>query len=133
MSFGEGNGEPLQYSFLDNSMDRGACQATVHGVTKSQTRLGIHAHLVSLLPHSRASSCFSLALTLLILMWVPCVSHVKNHTFHLFSLCNFAILKHFLGLSVCIIMVPKRRPHPNPKTCEYDISCCKGELTLQMD
>ena len=94
---------------------------------------GIHAHLVSLLPHSRASSCFSLALALLILMWVPCVSHVKNHTFHLFSLCNFAILKHFLGLSVCIIMVPKRRPHPNPKTCEYDISCCKGELTLQMD
>ena len=34
---GEGNGNPLQYSCLGNPMDRGAWQATVHGVTKSQT------------------------------------------------------------------------------------------------
>ena len=31
---GEGNGNPLQDSCLDNSMDRGAWRATVHGVTK---------------------------------------------------------------------------------------------------
>ena len=36
---GEGNGNPLQYSCLENSMDRGAWQATVHGVAKSRTRL----------------------------------------------------------------------------------------------
>ena len=30
----EGNGNPLQYSYLGNLMDRGAWQATVHGVTK---------------------------------------------------------------------------------------------------
>jgi len=36
---GEGNGYPLQYSCLENPMDRGAWWATVHGVTKSQTRL----------------------------------------------------------------------------------------------
>ena len=36
---GEGNGYPLQYSYLENSMDRGALQAIVHGVEKSQTRL----------------------------------------------------------------------------------------------
>ena len=36
---GGGNGYPLQYSCLGNPMDRGACQATVHGVAKSQTRL----------------------------------------------------------------------------------------------
>ena len=30
---GEGNGNPLHYSYLENSMNRGACQATVHGVT----------------------------------------------------------------------------------------------------
>ena len=36
---GEGNGYPLQYSCLENSIDRGAWRATVHGVTKSQTRL----------------------------------------------------------------------------------------------
>ena len=31
---GEGNGNPLQYSCLENSMSRGAWQATVHGTTK---------------------------------------------------------------------------------------------------
>ena len=34
---GEGKGYPLQYSSLENPMDRGAWQATVHGVTKSWT------------------------------------------------------------------------------------------------
>ena len=34
---GEGNGNPLQYSCLENPMDRAAWWATVHGVTKSQT------------------------------------------------------------------------------------------------
>ena len=34
---GEGNGNPLQYSCLENSMDRGAWRATVHGVAMSQT------------------------------------------------------------------------------------------------
>ena len=34
---GEGNGNPLQYSCLENPMDGGAWQATVHGVTKSRT------------------------------------------------------------------------------------------------
>ena len=34
---GEGNGYPLQYSCLENPVDRGAWQATVHGVMKSQT------------------------------------------------------------------------------------------------
>ena len=36
---GEGNGNLLQYSCLENSMDRGAWWATVHGVTKSRIRL----------------------------------------------------------------------------------------------
>ena len=31
----EGNGNSLQYSFIENSMDRGAWRATVHGVTES--------------------------------------------------------------------------------------------------
>ena len=34
---GEGNGNPLQYLCLENSMDREAWQATVHGVAKSWT------------------------------------------------------------------------------------------------
>ena len=36
---GEGNGYPLQYSCLENPMNRGAWCATVHGVTKKQTQL----------------------------------------------------------------------------------------------
>ena len=36
---GERNGNPLQYSCLENVMDRGAWQATFHGIAKSQTRL----------------------------------------------------------------------------------------------
>ena len=41
---GEGNGNPLQYSCLENPMDRGAWRATVHGITKSRTRLN-HRHI----------------------------------------------------------------------------------------
>ena len=40
-ALGEGNGSPLQYSFLENSMGRRAWWATVHGVMKSRTRLAI--------------------------------------------------------------------------------------------
>ena len=50
-----GHGNPLQYSCLENPMDRGAWQATVHGVTQSwtplkqlnmhtHTRMGVHTH-----------------------------------------------------------------------------------------
>ena len=38
-SSGEGNGNPLQHSCLENPMDRDAWRATVHGVPQSQTRL----------------------------------------------------------------------------------------------
>ena len=46
---GEGNGTPLQYSCLENPMDRGAWEASVHGVAKSRTRLSnftftFHSH-----------------------------------------------------------------------------------------
>ena len=43
---GEGNGNPVQYSCLENSMDGGAWWATVHGVTKGQTRLSDFTLLV---------------------------------------------------------------------------------------
>ena len=40
---GGGNGNRLQYSCLENSMDRGTWRATVHGVTKSQAQLSTSA------------------------------------------------------------------------------------------
>ena len=45
---GEGNGNSLQYSCLENPMDRGAWWATVRGITKSQTRHQITLSLSSL-------------------------------------------------------------------------------------
>ena len=44
---GGGNDNPLQYSCLENSMDRGAWLATVHGVSKSWTQLS-NFHFISL-------------------------------------------------------------------------------------
>ena len=41
---GEGNGNPLQYSFLENPIDREAWQATVHEVTKSQKQPSNFTH-----------------------------------------------------------------------------------------
>ena len=41
---GEGNGDPLQYSWLENSMDRRAWWATVHRVAKSRTPLSNDYH-----------------------------------------------------------------------------------------
>ena len=45
---GEGNGTPLQYSCLENPMDGGAWQATVHGVAESRTRLSNFTFTLSL-------------------------------------------------------------------------------------
>ena len=62
ISHGEGNGNPLQYYYLENLMDRGAWQVTVDGEAKSQTRLvtkqqevyfpviGFDSHLVNMVP-----------------------------------------------------------------------------------
>ena len=44
---GEGNGNPLQYPCLENPMDRGAWQATVYGIAKSQTQMS-NFHLLTL-------------------------------------------------------------------------------------
>ena len=48
---GEGNGSTLQYSCLENPMDKGALWATVHAFTKSWTRLSIHALVTQQVGH----------------------------------------------------------------------------------
>ena len=55
----EGNGNPLQYSCLENSMDGGAWCATVHGVTKSQTRPSDFTFFLSFegVPRRDSGSC----------------------------------------------------------------------------
>ena len=55
---GEGNGNPLQYSCLENLMDRGTWWATVRGVTKSQRQLSMYTRkeLRSHKPHSTSKT-----------------------------------------------------------------------------
>ena len=53
-SLGEGNGNPLQYSYLGNPMDRGACWAAIYRVSKSQTQL---------------SNTFTLLWSLIMVLW----------------------------------------------------------------
>ena len=48
---GGGNGNLVQYSCLENPMDRGAWQATVHGAAKSRTRLSTHAQCGNVNPN----------------------------------------------------------------------------------
>ena len=61
---GEGNGHPLQYSCLENPMDRGAWQARVHRVVKSRTRL---KQL-----RTNAGSCSTSILYLVSESWMSC-------------------------------------------------------------
>ena len=51
---GKGNGNPLQYSWLENPMDRGVWWAIVHGISTNQTRLSdsAHPHTISLYSRS---------------------------------------------------------------------------------
>ena len=54
---GGGNGNPLQYSCLENPMDRGAWQAAVHGIAKSDTTELISACLVLLSISFKRTTC----------------------------------------------------------------------------
>ena len=46
---GKRNGNPPQYSCLQNPMDSGSWRATVHGVAKSWTQLSLHTHIHTIL------------------------------------------------------------------------------------
>ena len=60
---GEGNGNPLQYSCLENPMARGAWQATVHGVAKSWTQLSDFTFFLSFCLQFKCSrECYSTSL-----------------------------------------------------------------------
>ena len=102
---GEGNGNPLQYSCQQNSTDRGAWWATVHGVTKSGTQLsdferyktGTHLHSPFHWLH---------------LMWLHIIFWLE------------------LQVSICPLMLTGRDPSEISQTCHLRITrfnvSCKG-------
>ena len=79
-SLGERNGNPLQYPWLGNAMDRGAWRAAVRGVTESQTRLS------DLVQHCEAISIAllaSLASTEEPLSFTEGMLHIMRDSLHL--------------------------------------------------
>ena len=86
---GEGNSYPLQHSHLENSVDRGAQQVIVHGVTKRQTQLS-DFHVTSLMIQYLSLcyleshiSWFSLKCTIFYPLY-PCKGYLtSNHNFTL--------------------------------------------------
>ena len=77
-----GNGNPLQYFCLENSMDRGAWRATVHGVTKSQIQLRVWAHSTSSIymniPFSVSNFISKNFLLLLLFFFCHTAKHVRS-------------------------------------------------------
>ena len=85
---GGGNGNPLQYSWLENPLDRGAWRATVPGVVKSQTRLNMHARKFHTCLSLHIS--VSLSITGCVSTWIPFFLCVFVYlTLQVSSLCSF--------------------------------------------
>ena len=73
---GEGNGNPLQYSCLENSMDREAQWTTVHGVTKSQTQLSNEHFHFSFFHSVKQHLHYLLVFFSLIIVWLDSLVRV---------------------------------------------------------
>ena len=72
---GEGNGNPFLYSCLENSMDRGAWQATVHGATQSRTQLS-NSLITQVKVINSTQASFQ---HLIFLTWQRMISYLESH------------------------------------------------------
>ena len=73
--FGEGNANPLQYSWLENPMDRGAWQATDHVVAKSWMLLSTHTTQLCIMKTTLSEAAF---LKMQILQILLCRFHCSS-------------------------------------------------------
>ena len=97
-SAGEGSGNPLQYSCLENPMDRRAWWATVHGITKSWTQLSECVHTHTHIHTSISVDCYATNLT-----DAAMKIHFPVPVFYCFFLCVFAGLTFiFKWNSTCV-------------------------------
>ena len=110
---GGGHGNPLQYSCLENPMDRGAWQATVHRVTQSQTQL----KQISTAWHNGSVS-ISLNLLLPALYEIFLSSNLEIHL-HIYILSYLSQSEALLGNNLLLhkkrqYLPPKAMLKPNP-------------------
>ena len=125
---GEGNGNPLQYSCLENPMDRGAWRAADHRVAKSQTLLSIHALRLTHAPILHIQSHFvspsihwwTLELLFLLAIVIPLRTWVHrylspyfqffgvhtlfNYFFFFFWLCQVFTVVHRIFTAACKLL-----------------------------
>ena len=94
---------PLQYSCLENSMDRGALQAIVHGITKSQTRLSNWAH-THVSTHTHKESCET---------WIITVSLMEYFWFLLPNLQYESVITHVNAIGSIYELFEERSPYQN--------------------
>ena len=115
-SRGEGNGNPLQYSCLENPMDGGAWWATIHGVAKSRTRLNDFTFTLLLPPdisttvfhfHFGPAASFFLELLLIALCSSPLAywtlptlgTHLPGSYIFAFSYCSWGSCSKYTRVS----------------------------------
>ena len=103
-SHGVGNGNPLQYSCLENSMDRGTWWATVHGVTKSWTQLRD---------------------------WAPQISHLQSRAWRLAHEVYDPEKSGVICMRFPSVSVPSRRGTQGLWGC-FLLSCCWLILILSI-
>jgi len=110
------NGHPLQYSCLENSMDRGGWQATVHGVAKSQTWLSDfhHYHLLLLLERMKDTACEEISVS-------PQLS-VNYAIIILFCLCH--------NLFTCLCLSPFIHSFRNPIN-HWEVTLCQTQFGMR--
>ena len=108
---GGGNGNPLQYSCLQNPMDRGAWRATVHGVAESRTRLSDFTHSLTLRPWSGLFRWDSTS--------IATNEQCHQRLLHL-QVCN--ILAPTLAIAITVIAEPAPScSFPHMKSSELDL------------
>ena len=107
------NGNPFQYSCLDNSTERGDRWATVHEVAKSQTQLSVHTHTHTVLYYTNLGYIIKKVSLILLLLSIfnmmgskfyqISLSEVKIYSFSLFLLVCWINFKAFLIINKCYI------------------------------
>ena len=102
---GEGNGYLLQYSCLDNSMDRGVWRATVHGVTKSQTQLS-NSHTQTHIYIHTYTHTYEYITYIYIHKHINTYTYIYKHTYNFQYNLNYFLSKIFSkmvkGIVICM-------------------------------